>query len=145
MNFKCFSVTLIGLFLFSGTFCENSTHILGSKEGIVFLNTYRTPLVGGAGNKGMKISLVIQIDTDIQLDSIVYNKRAGEVTEVKKEGNVIWVESYFYAHKKMIKGRGVQEYKAEGDSCELFYSRDKESKSLKILSLELKQDNTLWE
>ena len=101
----------------------------------MLLETIKIPMIIGAGRTGVKIALRIEKLGAVNLDSIVYNGRSCEVNQEKKESGLVWFESYFYSEKKMISGKGVVEYKAEGDSCMLFYRFNDESKSILIPAL----------
>ena len=143
-NFKFTSVCFMVPFLLNGFSCKNSENATLKNDEIVLIETIKTPIVGGAGKGGMKIVLNLQKDTEVRLDSIIYNNKSSEINEIKKIGENIWVESYFYNEKKRIKGKELQEYKAEGNSCELYYSVNGEIKNILVPSLEIKLDDILW-
>ncbi|MGB0888344.1 MAG: hypothetical protein ACPGSL_09495 [Vicingaceae bacterium] len=142
---KSFNSVVLTLLLLSSVSCKNVEHTPGLSNEISIIKKIKTPLGGGMVKGGMKISLTLQKETKVQLDSIVYNKKAAEINEVKQNANTVWVESYFYNEKKMIEGMGMKEYKAEGNSCRLFYTINGKSKSILVTTLELKNEETLWE
>lgn len=133
---------IFGLNLIS---CKNVENTPKKINEIVLLKSFKTPIVVGAGGRGMKITLNLEKDMRVVLDSIVCNNRKARMDEVKKTVSSVWVESYFYNEREMVEGKGWVEYRAEGDSCRLFYSVNEKTKSLLVPSLELKQDVTLWE
>lgn len=124
--------------------CKNAEKTSAPIEEVLLLKSIKMPIVGGAGKGGMRILLNIQKEGSIILDSIVYNKKSSKINEVRKEGGSIWIESYFHNEKEMVRGKGLVEYKAEGKSCQLYYSVNGESKNILVPALELKQDDTLW-
>tara|TARA_B110000285_G_scaffold219023_1_gene269164 strand:- start:101 stop:511 length:411 start_codon:yes stop_codon:yes gene_type:complete len=132
------------IFLLVSFSCKNTQKTILKKESLMLLETIKTPMILGAGRTGVKISLRIEKLDVVYLDSIVYNGKSSEVNEEKKESGLVWFESYFYSEKKMTQGKGVVEYKAEGDSCMLFYRFNDESKSILIPALKTIKDNTLW-
>lgn len=126
--------------------CSNSKKIDSELNGVVVLDKFKTSITRGTGGGGMKISLRAQINRDVSLDSIVYNGKSNVLDQLKKEDNILWVESFYYDSKKMIAGKGLVEYKAEGNTCILYYTKNKKVKSVLITDLKIKQDeSTLWE
>jgi hypothetical protein len=143
-SFINLGVLVILIFGLNAIACKNSENTTKSNTEIIILKSFKTPIIGGAGKGGMKIVLFIQKEELIQLDSIVYNGKSGEVNELKNAADGVWAESYFYDENKRVRGKGLVEYKAEGNSCELYYTVNDSVKSILVPKLELKQDDTLW-
>jgi len=136
------TIMILGIGVMS---CKNSENTPKQRDEVVLIKSFKTPIIIGAGGRGMKIILNIERDQKVVLDSIVYNNRNAAIDEVKKTANNFWIESYFYNEKTMIEGKGLVEYTAEGDSCQLYYNINGKAKSILIIDLELKQDERLWE
>ena len=140
-----YNVSAVCLIFLLGSFsCKNTQKTNLKKDLLILLETTKTLTVLGAGGAGMKIALRVQKLELVYLDSIVYNGRSAVVSRQKKEDGLVWFESNFYNEKKMIKGKGLVEYIAEGDSCVLFYRFNDESKSILIPALKTIKDSTLW-
>jgi len=114
------------------------------KKELILLSAIKTPVVRGIGGRGVRIILNVQIKDGIQLDSIVYNGRSCEVSELKKNDSSKWVEGYFYDDNEFENENGSQSYKAEGEFCHLYYNIDGKAETLLIQKLEKGTDNTLW-
>lgn len=141
-NFKPVIYLLILILVAVGNSCKNAESSSDNINEVKVLEAIKMPVVGGAGIRGVRIMLKINKQIETQIDSIVFDGRSGELSELTMDG--VWLESYFYDQNEIIEGKGLVEYKAEGNSCQLFYTTNNKAKSILIPSLELKKDTTLW-
>jgi len=141
-------IIVIVLILVSSGFnsCKNSQTISVTKNSnVTILSATKTPVTGGAGTQGMKISLSILKNKTVTLDSMEYNLRRTEIDILKQVGDTIWVTGYFYSENTIVVGKESIQYIAKGDSCTLFYTLNGVGDKVLIPKLTLGQDNTLWE
>ena len=132
-NFKSFTVLMIIMVVLANFSCKNSESAAVKNEELKVVESIKTPIVRGAGGRGMKIMLNIKKPVLVQLDSVVYNGRASDVSEFKVMKESVWFESFFYNEEKSIRGKGLVSYKAEGDNCQLYYSINEHSKSILMI------------
>tara|TARA_B110000093_G_C12813875_1_gene343956 strand:+ start:377 stop:811 length:435 start_codon:yes stop_codon:yes gene_type:complete len=137
--FAIFSGFVICLALFS---CK-SFKAQKSKK-IILVEGYKTPVIGGAGTRGMKITLTIKTEGDVELKSIEYNKLINSLTVTKTDKKAVTAECYFYdKNERTVSGN--TNYKAEGDSCILHYICKGVAKKLVCENLKELKDSSLWE
>ena len=137
------AVLSLFLLLFNMNACKSSENA-SSKE-IKILTASKTPIVRGIGNKGVKISIVLEKVSSVQIDSIVFNGKAKPVDETKELNHGVLVESYFYEDNKRVIGKEPTTNIINSNSCQLIYTVKKKQKTILIPTLDLKKsDNTLW-
>lgn len=143
-DYKAQKLVLFSIFLLFLISCNSQKQAV-TNEDFTVLESVKTPLSGGANVQGMKIAINVNAINNIQFDSIVYNSRSSSIELKKDKNDSVWLVSHFYNQKTRIKDAEAVEYKAEGDTCEVYYTLDKKVKKVVIPQLALKQENIEWE
>lgn len=136
-------VIVLGIVL--GYTCFSCKSVKTQKEQkVVLIKGYKTPVIGGAGSRGMKITLTLKTEEGVELKSIEYNQLINPLTVLKTDKKEITAESYFYDKNEISLSENTN-YKAEGDFCTVHYLYKNEAKSLVCENLIELKDSTLWE
>ena len=134
----------LGVFLISilmiSCFSQQKSHSHTS-ENIVIEEAFRTPIIRGPGqSKGLRIGIKATISEGTTLDSISYENLTRPVNKIRTEKDIVWTDAFFYPNQSQLSGD--KEFTA--NKCVLYYSIQKESKSIPISDLTLVTDNTKW-
>ncbi len=135
------TVAILFISLGSCVSTENTTKI--PTENLTILSATYTPVIRGAGrSKGVKIQITALRSEGISVDSIHYEMLFKPAELVRNSEDTIWLEAFFYPNHK--KEGSELETGFSSAECRLFYTSNKETKSLFLKNMELVSSPTQW-
>lgn len=136
---------LIAISFLSGIYsCASSQKMdaTKSKDVTIISATYSPVIRGANAPKGRRIEITLVTKTDLVMDSIHYATQMEPVELVHISQDTIWVEAYFYPNPNL-------ENRTEGinftsNDCELYFTKNKNAKSIFIKNMALKKSDIQW-
>jgi len=140
-------VTLISFWVLLLSACTAPNKVINSnQERPIVLKAFQTPIIRGAANpKGKQITIKLEVNNQITIDSIQYEDLIQPVNILKESNDTIWVNAFFYPVSTNKLGEENKSMEFVSNDCLLFFHTKKNSGTLAIAEMEVIYDTTKWE